>query len=89
MTMLCEHNQAHLMDGWPMPGTDDSEKHRFFTQVRHAHGIMRESCLLLLCRKKCGVFYRGRSAKNARIVVRLPALRQRLMLNRFLGMVVT
>ena len=37
VTMLCEQNQVHLMGGWPMPGTDDNEKHRFFKQARHAH----------------------------------------------------
>ncbi|CAN0024498.1 unnamed protein product [Pylaiella littoralis] len=36
-TMLCEHDQAHLMDGWPMPGTDDDEKHAFFKQVKTLH----------------------------------------------------
>lgn len=32
-TMLCEQHQAHLMAGWPMPGTDDDKKHTFFKQV--------------------------------------------------------
>lgn len=35
-TMLCEQHQAHLMDGWPMPGTDDDKKHAFFKQARLA-----------------------------------------------------
>lgn len=34
--MLCEQHQAHLMDGWPMPGTDDDNKHAFFKQARLA-----------------------------------------------------
>lgn len=34
--MLCEQHQAHLMDGWPMPGTDDDKKHAFFKQARLA-----------------------------------------------------
>ncbi|CAM9236981.1 unnamed protein product [Ectocarpus sp. 6 AP-2014] len=36
-TMLCEQHQAHLMDGWPMPGTDDDKKHAFFKQVQTLH----------------------------------------------------
>lgn len=33
-TMLCEQHQDHLMDNWPMPGTDDDKKHAFFKQAR-------------------------------------------------------
>eukprot|EP00752_Nemacystus_decipiens_P014974 g13332.t1 len=36
-TMLCEQHQAHLMGGWPMPGTDDDKKHAFFKQVQSLH----------------------------------------------------
>eukprot|EP00903_Cladosiphon_okamuranus_P009881 g9386.t1 len=36
-TMLCEQHQAHLLDGWPMPGTDDDKKHAFFKQVQSLH----------------------------------------------------
>lgn len=32
-TMLCELHQTHLLDGWPMPGTDDDKKHAFFKQA--------------------------------------------------------
>lgn len=60
MTMLCEQNQVHLMDGWPMPGTDDSEKHKFFTQARHVHEIMHGSCVIFY--RDVVVFYSGRSA---------------------------
>lgn len=31
--MLCEKHQAHLMNRWPMPGTDDDKKHAFFKQA--------------------------------------------------------
>ena len=37
--MLCEENQVHLMDGWPLPGTDDEDKHRFFRQARRTDRI--------------------------------------------------
>ena len=36
--MLCELQQAHLMEGWPKPGTDDDKKHAFFKQASTSCG---------------------------------------------------